>query len=94
MVRLSAQKIANAVPTYHRDSQEAITSLREMGPPPNAILVTVDATDMYTNIETGIGLAAVQHWLIDFDSKLPEKNPFHYRHKIPRNGDDTQHISI
>jgi hypothetical protein len=30
---------------------------------------------MYTHIETDIGIAAVQHWLIDFDSEPPEKSP-------------------
>jgi hypothetical protein len=30
---------------------------------------------MYTNIEPAIGIAAVQQWLIDFDSELPEKFP-------------------
>jgi hypothetical protein len=70
------RKIANAVPTYLRDSQEVITSLREMGSlPPNARLFTADATAMYTNIEPAIGIAAVQRWLINFESELPEKFP-------------------
>jgi hypothetical protein len=70
------RKISNAVPTYLRDSQEVITSLIEMGTlPPNAILFTADATAMYTNIEPAVGIAAVQYWLIDFESELPEKSP-------------------
>jgi hypothetical protein len=70
------RKIANAVSTYLRDSQEAITSLREMGfLPPNARLFTADARAMYIHIEPAIGIAAVQQWLIDFASELPEKFP-------------------
>jgi hypothetical protein len=43
--------------------------------PPNARLFTADATTIYTNIEPAVGIAAVQQWLIDFDSELPEKIP-------------------
>jgi hypothetical protein len=68
---------------------------KEMGSlPPNARLFTSYSTAMYMNIKPAVGIAAVQDWLIDFESELPEKNPFHHRHKGPRNGDDTQHISI
>jgi hypothetical protein len=70
------RKIANAVPAYFRDSQEAVTSLKESSLPPNAIFFTADATAMYTNIEPYVGIAAVQGWLIDFESELPEKFPF------------------
>jgi hypothetical protein len=70
------RKIANAVPTYLRDSQEAVTSLKEMGSlPPNARLFTTDTTAVYMNIEPAIGIASVQQWLIDFDSELPGKVP-------------------
>jgi hypothetical protein len=42
---------------------------------PHARFFTAYATAMYTNIEPAIGIAAVQQWLIDFDSELPEKIP-------------------
>jgi hypothetical protein len=44
-------------------------------PPPIARLFTTDATAMYTNIEPDVGIAAVQQWLIDLASELPEKFP-------------------
>jgi hypothetical protein len=66
------RQIANAVPTYLRDSQEVITSLREMvSLPPNARIFAADAMTMYTDIEPAIGIAAVQQWFIEFASELP-----------------------
>jgi hypothetical protein len=66
----------NAAPTYLRYSQEAVASLKEMGVlPPDARLFTTDATSMYTIIEPAVGIAAVQGWLVDFESELPGKIP-------------------
>jgi hypothetical protein len=38
-------------------------------------LFTTDATAIYTNIEPAVGIAAVQGWLVDFESELPENFP-------------------
>jgi hypothetical protein len=43
--------------------------------PAGAIIFTADATLMDTNIEPVVGSAAVQGWLADFESKLPESPP-------------------
>jgi hypothetical protein len=50
---------------------------------PNAILFTADATAMYTNIEPAVGMAAVQGWLVNFESELPEKFPSTFVIKDP-----------
>jgi hypothetical protein len=76
IVRLPAQKIVNAVLAYLRYSQEAVNSLKKMGAlPVGARLFTVDATVMYMNIKPAIGITAVQGWLADFESELPESFP-------------------
>jgi hypothetical protein len=70
------RKLATAVPTHLQDSQEAVASFKEMGALHlNVILFTADATAMYTNIEPDLGNAAVQGWLVNFESELPEKIP-------------------
>jgi hypothetical protein len=43
--------------------------------PTNARLFTAGATAMYTNIEPAVGIVAVQGWLADFESELPESFP-------------------
>jgi hypothetical protein len=73
MVRLSTQKDKNQVPTYLRDSQEAVDSFRVMDPlPENARLFTSDATAMYTNIGPTVGIAMAKAWLSEFESDLPK----------------------
>jgi hypothetical protein len=64
------------VPTYLRDSQETVDSLKAMGAlPAHARLFTSDATDMYTNIEPTVGIAAVKAWLSEYESELPKVFP-------------------
>jgi hypothetical protein len=61
---INSEKIANEVPTYLLDPQEAVTSLKTRGALPiNERLFTADATAMYMNIEPAMGIAAAQAWL-------------------------------
>ena len=70
------RRITKYVPTYLRDSQEAVDSLRAMGAlPANARLSTSDATAMYMNIEPAVGIAAVKSWLFNFENELPKGFP-------------------
>jgi hypothetical protein len=72
MVRLSAQKDSKRSPNLPSRFSGSDHLIKVNGtPPPNARLFTAEATAMYTNIEPAIGIAAVQQWLIDFDSELP-----------------------
>jgi hypothetical protein len=70
------RRITKKVPTYLRDSQEAVDSLQAMGQlPENSRLFTSDAKAMYTNTEPAVGTAAVKVWLTEFESKLPKGFP-------------------
>jgi hypothetical protein len=76
MVRLSAQKDCKRSPNLPSRLPGSDYLIKGNGiPPPNDRLFTTDATDMYTNIEPAIGIAAVQQWLIEFASELPKKFP-------------------
>jgi hypothetical protein len=70
------RRITKQVPTYLRESQEAVDFLRAMGALPiHARLFTSDTTAMYTNIEPAVGIAAVKAWLTDYVTELPKGFP-------------------
>jgi hypothetical protein len=70
------RRITKQVPTYLPDSQEAVDPLRAMGAlPTHARMFTSNATDMYTNIEPTVGIAAVKAWRSDYDTGLPKGFP-------------------
>jgi hypothetical protein len=67
------RRITKQVPTYLRDSQEAVDSLRAMGAlPAHARLFTSHAMAMYTDIEPSVGISPVKAWLSDYETDLPK----------------------
>ena len=64
MVRPSAEKLRNQVPTYLKDSSHLIQLLKDQETlPPGAKLFTADAKSMYTNIDTDHGTRQVVVWM-------------------------------
>lgn len=57
-------------PSYLKDTYHFIDTIRLMNLPTNALLFTIDIDSLYTNIDTDMGLRAVQHV---FD-KYPDNN--------------------
>jgi hypothetical protein len=73
VVGLPTQTNNKTSPTYLRDSQEAVESLRAMGAlTTHARLFTSNATAMYTNIEPALGIASVKAWLSDYETEIPK----------------------
>jgi hypothetical protein len=72
------RRIKKQVPTYLRDAQEEVDSLRVMGSlPSHARLITLDATSMHTSIEPALGISTVKAWLIEYERELPKGFPSH-----------------
>ena len=56
--------LAQALPSYIRDTTDFIIRLKNLGRvPENSILVTLDVSSLYTNIDTDDGLAIIEEEL-------------------------------
>jgi hypothetical protein len=58
------KRLIPLIPSYLKNSSDLIKALKVLHLPPNAKLFTADATSMYTNINTTLGLQAINN-LID-----------------------------
>jgi hypothetical protein len=63
------------VNSYIKDSSTVIKDLKELHIPYGALLFSADATSMYTNIETPLGIASIQNFISDHRDKLPPNYP-------------------
>lgn len=52
--------ISTRHPSYLKDTYDFIDKIKELIIPPNALLFTIDIDSLYTNIETEVGLKAVE----------------------------------
>ena len=70
------QKIVHLCPGYLKDSHSLLRKLAKLGKlPTSAVLVTADATSMYTNIDTTHGIHTLRKWLLLHAHELPDKYP-------------------
>jgi hypothetical protein len=63
------------VNSYIKDSSTVIKELKELHIPKEALLFSADATSMYTNVETPLGVASIQNFINDHRDKLPPNYP-------------------
>jgi hypothetical protein len=63
------------VKSFVKDSATVIKELKSLHIPQNALLFSADATSMYTNIETQLGVASIQALLSNNTTLLPPNYP-------------------
>jgi hypothetical protein len=61
--------------SFVKDSAKIIKDLKTLSIPGEALLFSADATSMYTNIDTGLGVKSIQQFLSDNSDKLPPNFP-------------------
>jgi hypothetical protein len=62
------------IPSYIKDSKQLIHKIKQLTLPLNARLFTADATSMYTNIDTNIGIQALEN-IFNTNTSIPESFP-------------------
>ena len=63
-VNMQLQPVAQAQPSFFKNSNECLKLLQEMELPENAFLFTADTKSMYTNIDTDAALKIIPEYLI------------------------------
>ncbi len=63
------------ISSYIKDSKQLIQEINQLTLPPNARLFTSDATSMYTNIDTNIGIQAFENLFTRYDKSIPSTFP-------------------
>lgn len=63
------------VKSYLKNSNTLISTLQNLHIPDHALLFTADATSMYTNIDTDIGIASIRQFLHSNEDNLPSNFP-------------------
>jgi hypothetical protein len=63
------------VRSYVKNSTEIINDLKMLHIPDGALLFSADATPMYTNIETNLGIASIKNFITSHQDKLPPNFP-------------------
>jgi hypothetical protein len=63
------------IPLYIKDSKQLITEIKHLTLPLNAKLFTADATSMYTNIDTNIGIQAFENLFNIYNDSIPTTFP-------------------
>jgi len=63
------------IPSYIKDSKDLLTEIKQLTLPRHAKLFTADASAMYTNIDTNIGITAFENLFHDYDSLIPKDFP-------------------
>jgi len=61
--------------SYIKNSREIIKDLRTLCIPDGALLFSADATAIYTNIETNLGIASIKNFITSHQDKLPPNFP-------------------
>ena len=70
------QPLASNLPSHIKDTKHFLNLIEKLPPlPPNALLVTVDVTSLYTNIPHEEGIAAVIHFMEEYKHLLPTNCP-------------------
>ena len=69
-VNLQLQPVAQAQPTYFKNSQAALKMLQDLDLPDNAYLFTADATAMYPNIKTDAALEIIPAFLREHEKEF------------------------
>ena len=59
--------------SFVKDSAEIIRDLKTLSIPREALLFSADATSMYTNIDTTLGVKSIQQFLSDNSDKPPPR---------------------
>ena len=72
----SIQPLGSNLPSYIKGTKHFLNLIEKLPPlPPNALLVTADATSLYTNIPYEEGVAAVIHLMEEYKHLLPTNCP-------------------
>jgi len=66
------------VQSYIKNSVEVIKDLKALQIPKGALLFSADATSMYTNIDTNLGIASIRDFITAHQSKLPANIPSNF----------------
>ncbi|KAL7541267.1 hypothetical protein ACHAXR_010762, partial [Thalassiosira sp. AJA248-18] len=70
------QQLKEFSPSYLKDSYQLLGDLNNMGElPEGTVMFTMDATAMYTNIDTQHGLEILKRYIEMFKEQLPENYP-------------------
>jgi hypothetical protein len=62
-------------PLYKKDSKSHLKVLKNLHIPPNAKLFTADTVTMYTNVDTMVGLQAIQEISNKYHEAIPSTFP-------------------
>jgi hypothetical protein len=63
------------VKSFIKDSNSVLQDLKELHLPKEALLFSADATAMYTNIDTKVGVNSIKAFLLDHINDLPPNFP-------------------
>jgi hypothetical protein len=69
------KELLTLVQSHVKNSFTALTELKNLYIPDNALLFAADATSMYTNIEIDIGMSAIRHFLEHNKARIPKDFP-------------------
>ncbi|KAL7531342.1 hypothetical protein ACHAXR_003988, partial [Thalassiosira sp. AJA248-18] len=69
-VNLQIQPVAQAQPSFIKNSASLLKELSELNLPPNVVLFTADAKSMYTNIDTDVALDIIPKFLEENESQF------------------------
>ncbi len=70
------------IPLYIKDSKQLIHEIKPLTLPPNVRLFTADATAMYTNIDTNIGIQAFENLFNTYINIIPKTFPREFFLKV------------
>jgi hypothetical protein len=66
------------VQSYIKNSTEVIKDLKALHIPKGSLFFSADATSMYTNIDTNLGIASIRDFITAHQSKLPANFPSNF----------------
>jgi len=66
------------VQSYIKNSTEVIRDLKTLHIPKGALLFSADATSMYTNIDTNLGIASIREFISTHQNELPTNFPTNF----------------
>jgi hypothetical protein len=71
------------VQSYIKNSTEVIKDLKALHIPKGSLFFSADATSMYTNIDTNLGIASIRDFITAHQSKLPANFPSNFFPIVP-----------